>query len=302
MSGNADTAETPKAICIFRYPGGKSKLLGRILPLIPLKDSPQHTYIEPFVGGGSVALAVAQKWPSVRLILNDSDANIYSFWKVIACGDDRDVDRLLALIRKRPTVSQFRRLKATEPATALDRAFRALFFNRTTFGGMANSGPLGGYDQRGTCGIGSRWNPRKLTTAIETARGLLRGRTTVLSEDFERVIARADDRSFLYLDPPYYGPGNELYTSRWTDSDHVRLREALRGRENWLLSYDAHPRIREIYRVLMLLVGASYSIARNKRTELLLAQRLTFPASPPGPLGITDQLLIRVAPDQAPPA
>ena len=185
-------------------------------------------------------------------------------------------------------------------ATSLDKAFRSLFFNRTTFGGMANSGPLGGHGQRGTGKIDSRWNPSRLAKAIKTARGLLRGRTIVLNKDFERVIAQADDRSFLYLDSPYYQAGNELYTSRWADNDHVRLREALRGRENWLLSYGAHPRIRELYRALMLPVHATYSIAKNRRTELLLAQRLTFPRSQPGPCGITDQLRIWVAPDQPP--
>ena len=229
MINHPNGAETPKAISIFRYPGGKSKLLKRIVPLIWLKDSPRHTYIEPFVGGGSVALAVAQKWPSVRLIVNDRDANIYSFWKMIACGHDRDVEQLLALIGKRPTVKHFRRLRAGKPASSLDKAFRSLFFNRTTFGGMANSGPLGGYEQGGTGKIDSRWNPSKLTTAIKTARRLLRGRTIVLNKDFERVIARADDRSFLYLDPPYYQAGNELYTSRWTDNDHVPAEGSVTG-------------------------------------------------------------------------
>jgi hypothetical protein len=102
MPNHPKKAEMPKAISIFRYPGGKSKLLKYFMPLISLTDSPQHTYIEPFVGGGSVALAVAQKLPSVRLILNDRDENISSFWKMVACGDDRDVKQLLALIRKRP--------------------------------------------------------------------------------------------------------------------------------------------------------------------------------------------------------
>jgi DNA adenine methylase len=301
MPNHPKRAEMPKAISIFRYPGGKSKLLKYFMPLISLTDSPLHTYIEPFVGGGSVALAVAQKWPSVKLILNDRDENIYSFWQMVACGDDRDVKQLLALIKKRPTVKQFRRLRAEEPATSLDKAFHALFFNRTTFGGMAKSGPLGGYAQRGKGKIDSRWKPSKLTKDIKTARRLLHGRTTVLNEDFKRVIARADDHSFMYLDPPYYKAGNELYTSLWKDDDHVRLREALRGRDNWLLSYDAHPRIKEIYRVILFLVTATYSIVKNKRPELLLAQKVTYDRSAPGPLGITDQLRIWAVPEQPPP-
>ena len=81
----------------------------------------------------------------------------------------------------------------------------------------------------------------------------------------------------------------------------VRLGEALRGREKWLPSYDAHLGIRELYRALMLPVQATYSIAKNRRTERLLAQRLTFPRSQAGPCGITDKLRICVPPDQTPP-
>ena len=289
-------AKTPKPICIFRYPGGKSKRLGQILPSIPLQDSPLNTYVEPFIGGGSVALAVAQKFRSISLVLNDRDENISSFWSTIACGDKWEVRHLLALIEKRPSVEQFRYLRATKPTSRLDKAFRALFFNRTAFGGIANSGPLGGYEQRGDWKVDSRWNASKLTAAIIAARRLLRGRTVVLNEDFEPVIARANGCSFMYIDPPYYKAGNELYTSHWTDGDHVRLREALRGRDNWLLSYDAHPRIQEIYRVVMLGVSATYSIAKARGVELLLAQKLAFEPSPPGLHGIRDQLQIWVDP------
>ena len=43
----------------LRYPGGKSKALKRILPLIPEYDE----FREPMVGGGSVFFALKQKHP-----------------------------------------------------------------------------------------------------------------------------------------------------------------------------------------------------------------------------------------------
>lgn len=42
----------------LRYPGGKSKALNQILPRIPLDIT---EYREPFIGGGSVFLAVKQR-------------------------------------------------------------------------------------------------------------------------------------------------------------------------------------------------------------------------------------------------
>lgn len=176
----------------------------------------------------------------------------------------------------------FRRMRTEKPATSLARAFRSLFFDRMTFGGMVKSGPLGQYDQRGTGKIDNRWNPSKLATVIKTARRLSRGRTIVLNKDFERAIAQADDRSFLFLDPPYDQAGNELYTSWRKDDEHVRLGETFRGREKWLPSYDAHPSIQEICSALMLPVPANYSIAKKKGLELLEALRPAFPPSTPG--------------------
>lgn len=82
MISHPNRAETPKAISIFRCPAEQAKLLKHVEPLIWLKDSPRNAYFDPFVGGGSVALTVAQTWPSARLILNDRDARalVRSFW------------------------------------------------------------------------------------------------------------------------------------------------------------------------------------------------------------------------------
>jgi D12 class N6 adenine-specific DNA methyltransferase len=44
----------------LRYPGGKSKALKNILPYIPLNFS---EYREPFLGGGSVFIAIKQLRP-----------------------------------------------------------------------------------------------------------------------------------------------------------------------------------------------------------------------------------------------
>jgi DNA adenine methylase len=260
---------------IFRYPGGKSKLLNQIQPWLKKAT----LYIEPFVGGGSVALAVAQTNPTVKLIVNDLDPNIFSFWKVVASGSDSEFESFIERVeRTRPTVSLFLRLKATPGDTAAERAFSGLYVNRCAFGGNARSGPLGGYEQKGKGKIGQRWNTPKLVQAMRSARKMLSGRTTVLNEDFESVISLADEDSFLFLDPPYYKAGNQLYTSVWTDVDHERLADALRRCKcRWSLSYDLHRKIMGLvtgerkgqYPVGGRMVSASYSISKRKHNEVL---------------------------------
>jgi len=58
----------------FGWPGGKSKLKKRIIAEIP----PHKTYVEPFVGGGSVFFA---KPLAEKNVINDLDKNLINFYK-----------------------------------------------------------------------------------------------------------------------------------------------------------------------------------------------------------------------------
>ena len=56
--------------------------------------------------------------------------------------------------------------------------------------------------------------------------------------------------------PPIYGPTADV---TWSDADHVRLRDALKHKNNWVMSYDDHPRIRELYPTLAFHMAVKYS-------------------------------------------
>src|SRR3989344_8685914 len=90
------TLNTKKIVHIIksplRYPGGKSKALKRILPLIPEYDE----FREPMVGGGSVFFALKQKYPNKNYWINDINTELYYFWKY--CKEKPD--DLIAEIRK----------------------------------------------------------------------------------------------------------------------------------------------------------------------------------------------------------
>lgn len=58
------------------YYGGKQKMAGHILPLIP-----EHfTYVEPFFGGGAIFFA---KPPSPAEVVNDINHRLVNFYKVL---------------------------------------------------------------------------------------------------------------------------------------------------------------------------------------------------------------------------
>jgi DNA adenine methylase len=273
-------------MALFRYPGGKSKFYDRILPYFRLIDSDSCTFIEPFTGGGSVSLAVAKKYPHVKLILNDREPCMYSFWHIVASGTDSEFAELVKMMEPSPTIEKFYRLRAAEPSGLLDQAYRAVFFNHTTHGGRFEAGPMGGKKQDRKSKITDRWNSQRLIEEMQDARSLLLGHTTVLNQDFEAVIALSGAQSFIYCDPPYVKKGNGLYVGRWTEADHVRLCDALKKKSNWALSYDDHPLVRDLYQTLARPITVNYSISKSKKTELLLFVRLEFPTDTNPSVGV----------------
>jgi len=67
--------------------------------------------------------------------------------------------------------------------------------------------------------------------------------------DFEVLMRRYDKPDgFIYLDPPYVELGTKLYDNSFGDDEHMRLRDVLADMKAlWLLSYNDHPLVRELY-------------------------------------------------------
>ncbi len=269
-------------MALLRYPGGKSKYTDFILPAL-YKLSGFSVYVEPFVGGGSIALAMAAKHPDVKLVLNDFDQGLAAFWDLIANAPESDFQNFEhRILNTQPTVAMFEEMLDSNPLDRLDKAFRTFFLNRASYGGMGWR-PLGGWEQTSKEKIDSRWGTARKIRELRQARRLLYGRTKVLNTDFASVIPLAHEKALMFLDPLYYD-----------DADHVRLRDALKHRTNWVMSYDDHPRIRELYPTLAFHMAVKYSGGKQrKRTnELLLSPRLEFPSEINPEVGMGDTLRI----------
>lgn len=271
---------------LLRYPGGKTRLLACVRPYLDALLVVADVFVDAFVGGASVALDVAKRHPSIHLILNDKDEGIADLWRVMV-GPAAGREALKRLVREAtPTVALRDELKARygRPAAPVERAFEALFINRTSYSGNATGGPLGGRHQTGKTKIGDRWNPVSICREIDRAHALLAGRCEVLSEDashlFDGLVGQ--DRTFAYADPPYFRVGNTLYRVGMTPLEHARLAERLRALPNWVLSYDDAPEIRALYHwaVAMPLV-ARYSIAKANGTRKVRRELLILPPTHP---------------------
>ncbi len=135
----------------------------------------------------------------------------------------------------------------------------------------------------GTCAGGpmgerlSRYDPERLSGKIGACRKIL-GSSQLRAQtctclDFERLFEPG--KALFYLDPPYYKAGPALYQFAFSAADHERLASILRRESRpWLLSYDEHPTIHDLYRGWSRIeaVEVGYSInSRTRKTELLIS-------------------------------
>jgi DNA adenine methylase len=258
------TVKTP-----FRYPGAKNKLLPILMPHIDqmLAQEDDPAFCDAFVGGGSVLLEVASKYPSIPLFANDKDYGVASFWELISSTRDR-VDELLLLIDQKPTIELFYQLREEKTEDPLRRAYHAIFFNRTCFSGInkPRSNPIGGRDQKSKWTVDCRYNAKKIKEKIVRAHQLLVGRTTVENKDIAEYDILTGSNIPAYLDPPYYVKGGMLYSEFMQPAEHQALANILNCRPNWVLSYDDATDIRNWYANHQIIdLAARYSINGRKK-------------------------------------
>jgi len=232
---------------IFRYPGAKNKYLPILMEYVDPLLKQQKLFIDVFVGGGSVLLEVAKKYPEAQLYANDKDHWMYSFWSIIAGNDKSKLDELLDLINVQPTLDLFYKLREEPAVDDVGCAYRAVFFNRTTFSGILNSGPIGGKEQKSKYTVDCRYNSKKLKQKILNCNKLLAGRTNVTNTSFNNLDIFTSTNIPAYCDPPYYIMGDILYIEKMPPQEHFMLRNILDTRDNWILSYDDCPPIRAHY-------------------------------------------------------
>jgi DNA adenine methylase len=249
----------------FRYPGAKNKLLPIITAHIDEMLIGHNYFCDAFVGGGSVLLNIAQRYPHLQLYANDKDYWIYCFWKLVASPDFNKLSELLTLLEVRPTLELFYELRSENTTDEIRCAYKAIFFNRTTFSGIFKSGPIGGKEQKSAYTVDCRFNSKKLKDKIILCHKLLTGRTTVENNDINNYSILSNTDYPIYLDPPYFIKGKDLYSEYMVSSEHVCLAQQLQNRNNWVLSYDDCPEVRVLYKNKSIIdLSARYSINGQK--------------------------------------
>lgn len=263
----------------LRYPGGKSKLGNFLIQIIRANGLARPLYVEPYAGGAGAALRLLFEEFVEEIAINDADPRIRAFWDAVIKHSDQFVCRL----QETPlSIEEWRKQREVYDKRDLrrpfDLGFATFYLNRTTRSGIVhNGGPIGGFDQTGNYKIDARFNRTDLSRRIQRI-GAYAERIQVSGEDGLTLLQKINTRrtapqTIVYIDPPYYTKGNELYMNHFTHADHAKLASYLRSKKrfNWVMTYDDVEQVRRLYTGYPSISFAlSYSVCDHKTGNELL--------------------------------
>lgn len=233
----------------LRYPGGKSSLSSFMADIVELCECGRGLYVEPYSGGAGVALRLLLSGVVSRIVINDLDPAVFAFWSSVV---NNPAGFLELFDSTEVTIEEWKRQKAilSSPCTELELGFAFFFINRTSRSGVSTGGAIGGLGQSGRYKIDARYNRialrEKLAAIAAASENIM-----VSNKDGAQIVEEFSEArdSFLYIDPPYVAKGKSLYMNPLDGQSHASLAKTLLERQdgNWLLTYDDHPMIRELY-------------------------------------------------------
>lgn len=283
MAGSTLRAQNRRFPSPLRYPGGKGGITNFVKLVLIENNLVGADYIEPYAGGASVALSLLTEGYAGTIYINDVDPAVYAFWNAVLT----ETERLCARINDTTVnVGEWSRQRAVQRAAdpdPLDLAFSTFFMNRTNRSGIITGGIIGGRDQSGPWKLDARYNREDLIRRIrKVARHSSRIFLSRLdAKDFLEPWCSELEAGFVYLDPPYYTKGGDLYRNHYGPSDHLAVAKVTnRLKVPWIVSYDDHPNINELYKSQRSMrYGLSYSAGtRGSGQEVMFfSSRLRVP-------------------------
>ena len=184
----------------LRYPGGKSRAVPKLSKYFPDMSNIKE-YREPFIGGGSVAIAITKQYPDINIWVNDLYEPLYNFWVELRDNGEYLHNQLAQLKTRYPDRGSAKGLflDAKEAVTDenqkdKDRAVAFYIVNKCSFSGLTESSSFSPQASD------SNFSMRGINFLPEYSRLITNWKITNLS--YEQLLCD-NKQTFIYLDPPY---------------------------------------------------------------------------------------------------
>jgi len=187
----------------LRYPGGKSRACKKMDPFFPdLRNYNQ--FVEPFIGGGSVAIYVTKKNPNIKIWVNDLHQPLVNFWQQLQMFGPEMQTKTLELKSRYPDRGSGKGLfqesleylnKPIEEQESLWSAISFYIVNKCSFSGLTQSSC---YSPQAFDSNFSVNNINKLTTFSNIIKNW-----KITNYSYDYLLEQSKEDDFFYLDPPY---------------------------------------------------------------------------------------------------
>ena len=214
-------------LLIFKYYGGKSRVLGTIYSLFPK----HKTFIELFGGGGTVIL---NKEKAPVEIYNDIDSELVAIFKCLQMDELREefLDRINHLVNSRELFDWFKTRK-TEGKSIYFKAVRKYYIIQASY-----SANMKNYVEHPR----GRLRINKLNEIASRLHKIM-----IVNKDYKYLLEKYNQKdTFLFIDPPYPG-GRRVYKYNNFDWEELKgLLDDFKGK--WMLTVSKHPFIQELFK------------------------------------------------------
>jgi len=218
----------------LKWVGGKTQIIDAVLEHFPQEITNYH---EPFLGGGSVLLAVLSTKKLGTAYASDLNSNLIGLYKNIQSNLPtllHELKTLTTAFSKCKGTEVNRSPKNLEEATSQEsyyywvrNTFNALskeerltprasammlFMNKTCFRGVYREGPKGF-----NVPFGHNKNPAVYDEAHLTQISALIKNVVFTCQSFEESLKKVSPTDFVYLDPPYAPENEKSFVSYTSD-------------------------------------------------------------------------------------
>ena len=188
----------------LKWVGGKTQIIDDVISLFPKKI---NNYYEPFLGGGSVLLALLTQKRNGLIKINgniyasDLNENLIGLYKNIQSNHQEFIDELKKLTNIPMSEEYYYQLRSrfnqTQKGT-IEASVLFLYLNKTCFRGVYREGPRGfnvPFGHYKNCSILDETHIKQVSELIQNVIFIHRG--------FEESLNQLEKNDFVYLDPPY---------------------------------------------------------------------------------------------------
>lgn len=223
----------PAAVPVLKWAGGKSWLVPKLAPSIQEALAGGGRYIEPFLGGASMALALAP----AKAILSDVVQPLIEFYKMLRENPGEVAWELSALGIMGVDEENYYRVRDMRPERPVQRAARFLFLNRLSYNGLYRENKKGEFNvpyggavyRKSMIGRSARDAMDSLFPNKEKLHkiGAALAGAELNAGDFEAGVVTADRGDVVFADPPYDDSFNGYSKTGFGLRDQERLSEEL---------------------------------------------------------------------------